>query len=109
WRATLMIVNIYVEGQTEELFVKNCLGPYLLKQNIYAIPIVISTKTILSGNKTVGGLSNGNLKKFLTELNKLIYTTPKDGLVTTMIDYYAIPTNFPGYNLLNATMTTEQK
>lgn len=104
-----MRVLIYVEGQTEEVFINNCLAPYLRNFNIFMTPIVVSTKILLNGGKIVGGLTNGNLPTFLQELNKLILTVGQDGIVTTFIDYYAIPSEFPGYKILPAAVSSETK
>lgn len=104
-----MIVYVLVEGQSEETFIKNCLYPYLLQFGIYAIPVVVSTKRILSGLKTTGGLTNGNLKRFLSDLRSLLHSVPPNGIVTTLIDFYAIPTDFPGYEHLESIMSGEQK
>ncbi|WP_264565866.1 DUF4276 family protein [Flavobacterium sp. N3904] len=91
-----MILNVLVEGQTEETFVKEVLNPYIDKYGIYAIPIIVSTKVVADGKNYKGGLSNFNWKYFNGDLQKLIYSTPH-GLVTTFIDYYALPSKFPGY------------
>lgn len=104
-----MQVLVLVEGQTEEAFIKNCLGPYLYKFDIIITPIVVNTKVALSGLKTVGGLTNGNLYRFISELKKLLNSIPADGLVTTLIDYYAIPTNFPGYNTIDFQFSSGDK
>jgi len=99
-----MDVLILVEGPTEEAFVKNCLGPYLLARGVYIKPIVVTTKRVLSGLKTTGGLTNGNLDKFLGDLTRLLHSTPVGGIVTTLIDYYALPDNFPGAGSLTPDM-----
>jgi len=89
-------VNILVEGQTEETFVKELLAPYLFNQGILINPIIISTKRIKEGGKFKGGLSNSNFDSFINDLLRLIKSTPH-GFVTTFIDYYRIPSKFPGY------------
>jgi hypothetical protein len=104
-----MTVYVLVEGQTEESFVKNSLKFYLQQYGIYIIPIVVSTKRVLSGTKTVGGLSNGNLSRFLDELNRLLHSLPEGGIVTTFIDYYALPANFPGVENLDDALNKDQK
>jgi Domain of unknown function (DUF4276) len=104
-----MTVLVLVEGPTEEAFVKNCLSPYLIQRGIYIQPIVVTTKRVLSGLKTTGGLSNGNLKKFLDDLTRMINSTPAGGVVTTLVDFYALPSNFPGVETLLPTMTIFEK
>lgn len=89
-------VNILVEGQTEEIFVKELLSPYLSKHNININPIIISTKRLREGTKFKGGLSNNNFEMFIEDIRRLIYSTPH-GYVSTFIDYYRLPSKFPGY------------
>jgi len=104
-----MQVLISVEGQTEEAFIKNCLAPYLIQFGIYMTPVVVSTKVVLSGLKTVGGLSSGNMVKFLGEIRKMLHSITPGGVVTSFIDFYAVPNNFPGFNLLTAQMSSMDK
>lgn len=89
-------VNILVEGQTEEMFVKELLYPYLLERGITITPIIISTKRVKEGGKFKGGLTNSNFEHFIDDLKRLINSTPQ-GIVTTFIDYYRLPSKFPGY------------
>jgi hypothetical protein len=88
-----MQINILVEGQTEETFVNNLLYPYLSKFGIFSVPIIITTKRTKSGIKFKGG---NDFLSFINDLKKLIYGTSQ-GCVTTFIDYYALPSEFPGY------------
>jgi hypothetical protein len=89
-------VNILVEGQTEETFIKELIAPYLFTFQITIVPIIISTKRIKEGGKFRGGLSNSNFDHFLNDLKRLIHSTPQ-GIVATFIDYYRLPSRFPGY------------
>jgi len=91
-----MQLNILVEGQTEETFSKEILSPYFGAHGINVTPIIISTKRLRNGIKFKGGLSDSNYNSFEADLKRLIHSTPH-GLVTTFIDYYALPTSFPGY------------
>lgn len=83
-----------VEGQSEEIFVKKTLTPFLAERGVYvAPPIVLWTKRIPSGGGFRGGVSNWNqIRKNLTPL---IYDT--DAWVTTLLDFYGLPEDFPGY------------
>ncbi|MBN8706470.1 MAG: DUF4276 family protein [Bacteroidetes bacterium] len=89
-------VNILVEGQTEEQFVKLVLYPYLLSKHITLVPIIISTKRLREGGKFKGGLTNSNFDNFIDDLTQLLRSTPH-GYVTTFVDFYALPSRFPGY------------
>jgi hypothetical protein len=84
-------VYILVEGQTEEEFVSTILCPYLFDHAAAfdVRPIVLETSP---GHK--GGLVNyvqyqNTVKRFLK--------AEKDILVTSMVDFYGLPPNFPGF------------
>ncbi len=85
-------VYIIVEGQTEEKFVKDLLYDYFITFNICTIPIIFSTKREASGGKFKGGGVNFDKLK-----NEILKISQKNSLITTMIDYYGIDENFPGY------------
>jgi len=92
-----MIVNVLVEGYSENTFIKDVLGPYLKEHhNIDMIPTIITTKIVGTGANFKGGLTNLNYHHFISDLQRLIRSTPH-GIVTTFIDYYALPSKFPGY------------
>ena len=96
-----MQLNILVEGQAEEMFVNELLAPYLKNWNINVTAIIVTTKRMPSGLKNRGGLTAHNYSNFISDLARLIPSTPH-GLVTTLIDYYAIPELFPGYEQRHA-------
>ncbi|USD98809.1 hypothetical protein CTT30_19135 [Vibrio coralliilyticus] len=80
-------VKIFVEGQTEETFVTDVLAPHFALQNIFFVPILAQTSR---GHK--GGIvSYGKIKHQIEKLCK----SDNDAYVTTLIDFYALPTDFP--------------
>jgi hypothetical protein len=81
-------VNVFVEGQTEETFVRELLCEYLLGQNIYLNPILINVK---GGAVTYGRIKRDIKRKCLED---------KTAFVTTMLDLYGLPKDFPGKNSL---------
>ena len=84
-------ILIYCEGQTEESFVNEVLRPYMLPMDIQVTPIVCTTKR--TDNETFkGGVST--YTKVKSELAWLCQQNP-DKLVTTMFDYYRMPSNTP--------------
>lgn len=93
-------VFVYVEGQTEETFVRDVLAPYLFsKCNIYLIPTLARTKRTKSGHTFKGGIvSYGQVKRDILNL----LGDSSAALVTTMIDYYGLPDDFPGKSTLPA-------
>ncbi len=86
-------VHVLAEGQTEETFLRDVLAQHLSKFDVYLTPIVVSTKRVKSGLKFKGGVTN--YRKFKRELQSLLGDRSADA-VTTMIDYYGLPGDFPG-------------
>jgi hypothetical protein len=83
-----------VEGQSEEIFVKKTLTPFLAERRVYVQqPIVLWTKRIPSGGGFRGGVLNWN--QIRKNLQPLTYDT--DAWVTTLLDFYGLPEDFPGY------------
>jgi hypothetical protein len=84
---------LLVEGNTEERFVKNLLHPHFNKLNLYLQPVLFSTKVVKSGPAFKGGL--GSWPKVKKELKNLL-SDSSAVVVSTMIDYYGRPKDFPG-------------
>ena len=88
--------NVYIlcEGQTEESVINEVLYPYFLGYNIAVYPIICTTRRTDS-KKFKGGVSSyGKIKKELTILCK----SHRNEFVTTMFDYYEMPSDTPGIN-----------
>jgi hypothetical protein len=84
---------VLVEGQTEETFVRDVLGPHLLGFQTALHVTIISTKRIKTGGKFRGGVTG--YAQVRREVRNLLEDTGAVA-VTTMIDYYALPDDFPG-------------
>ncbi|MGI9213502.1 MAG: DUF4276 family protein [Methylococcaceae bacterium] len=84
---------ILVEGQSEEIFVKHTLTPHLAQHGVYVqSPIVLWTKRSSGGGGFRGGVSNWNqIRRDLLPL-----TRDGDAWVTTLLDFYGLPEDFPG-------------
>ena len=84
-----------VEGQSEELFVKQTLEPYLAQRGVYVQPpVVLWTKRLASGGGYRGGVSNWEkIRK-----NLLPLTHDSNAWVTTLLDFYGLPDDVPGYH-----------
>ncbi len=83
----MIYIYAVVEGQTEEKFIKDILNPYLEDYGKFIYPIIVKTKT---GHK--GGITEYKpIKKDILSLLK-----DRNVYVTTMIDYYGLPSDFPG-------------
>ena len=86
-------ILILVEGQTEETFVKTVLNPHLETFDRHAIPKIIATKIVKRGNQFKGGVPDcDNVRR---QIFRLLGDTSAV-VVTTFIDYYALPDTFPG-------------
>ncbi len=85
---------ILVEGQTEERFVKDTLAPHLAALDLYVTPTLLTTKVVKNGRNFRGGVTS--FDKFEADLRRLFGGAGQATLVTTMLDYYRLPDNFPG-------------
>ena len=82
-------VHIFVEGQTEETFVRTVLYEHFFNKNFYLNPILIRTSSRGRGGAT-------NYDKIKWQIEKKC-KEDHQSFVTTMFDLFKIPTNFPGY------------
>lgn len=93
WEAIIMSrLNIVVEGQTEETFVRDVLAPHLKQNNITVRARMVETgrrgKKIFRG----GLVSYEKLKQDLQNWMEV----DSEAWFTTMIDLYGLPRGFPG-------------
>ncbi|HSW88277.1 MAG TPA: DUF4276 family protein [Candidatus Saccharimonadales bacterium] len=91
-------IVVLVEGQTEERFAKSILAPHLLTKDIFLTVTILNTKTVKDGANFKGGIIN--YAKVRNDLKRLFHDTSAT-LVTTMLDYYALPTDFPAFATQN--------
>ena len=85
-------IYVFVEGQTEETFVRDVLYEYFLQLELYLVPILVRTgKTEKGGISTYGKIKNQVHCKCSED---------RKAYVTTMFDYYALPKDFPGKDSL---------
>lgn len=84
---------ILVEGQSEEIFVKRTLTPFLAERGVYVQPpVVLWTKRSPRGGGFRGGVSGWNQIR----RNLLPLTRDTGAWVTAMLDFYGLPEDFPG-------------
>jgi hypothetical protein len=94
WRKAMSKrVLILVEGQTEEHFTKEILYPYFCEKEIYLTPTLLKTKVVKNGPDFKGGVTT--FGKIENDINRLL--SDKTALVTTMMDYYGLPSDTPGF------------
>ena len=85
---------ILVEGQTEERFVKQVLRPHLWGFSLDLAPTIVVTKRVKAGGSFRGGVTT--FDHFERDARRLLGSGGV--LVTTMLDYYRLPDDFPGMN-----------
>lgn len=98
-------IYILVEGHTEEDFAKQVLLPHLASRGLFPIPILVSTKRIKGGHKFPGGVTS--YEKLRRDLRNLLQDSAV-AAVTTMIDFYGLPRDFPGRSTLPITSCWER-
>ena len=90
-----MRLYVLCEGETENRFVKNILYDYLVAHGIYAIPRTVHTKKLTTGKAHKGGVSS--YAKIRKDLYLLCKEQENSGMVTTMFDFYKLPSDTPGF------------
>ncbi|MXY08810.1 MAG: DUF4276 family protein [Rhodothermaceae bacterium] len=98
-------LNVVVEGQTEEGFVKQVLYPYLLERNIVVTPRLVLLKRS-RGSSARGGMRNYAQPKW--DIQQWL-RQDRSAYCTTMFDLYALPRGFPGVNNIPARSTPYQQ
>lgn len=86
-------VHILLEGQTEEVFIKNVIAPHLQSFGVYLNYTILKTKRVADSPDYAGGVTS--YKQFKNDLTRLLRDTNVVA-VTTFIDFYGLPTDFPG-------------
>lgn len=87
----MKLIYMLVEGETEEMFVKDILAFHLADYQLKIHPIVVETSRKKSGEKYTGGEITYH------EFKKQIFNLLNDSraiCVTTIIDFYKIPKSF---------------
>lgn len=86
-------VLVLCEGQTEETFIRDVLAPHLVTFDKHLIPTQLVTKETRSGKQFRGGVA------VYSQIRRHIQNLLRDkhaACVTTMLDYYGLPSDFPG-------------
>ncbi|WHZ16799.1 MAG: hypothetical protein OJF52_003649 [Nitrospira sp.] len=92
-------VLVLVEGQTEETFVRDVLSPHLADHNVFIRATLATNKKVKFGPTFRGGVTS--YPKIKRDVQLLLMDTSAS-LVTTMIDFYGLPSDFPGYGSIPA-------
>ena len=88
-------VLVLVEGQTEETFVRDVLGRHFQSRDICFASTLVVTKRVKDGPNFKGGVTSW--ERVAGDLRRLFRDTSA-AAITTMIDYYGLPSDFPGMN-----------
>ena len=85
-------VNMVVEGQTEESFVRDILAPHLGSRGVY-----VNARSVETGRKKARTF-RGGLQEYEKAKRDILTWLKQDtqAWVTTMFDLYALPDGFPG-------------
>ncbi len=89
-------VHVFCEGQTEDVFVREVLRPHFERIGIWLNPIII-----LTGPQGKGGVSSYGKIKWQVEHK---CKEDQTALVTTLLDFYGLPGDFPGMTTPGASM-----
>ena len=90
---TMRKLLVLAEGQTEETFVRDVLAPHLEGYHLQTIAVVLKTKRVKAGGHFRGGVTS--TAQVISDLLRLLGDTSAVA-VTTMLDYYGLPADFPG-------------
>ena len=98
---------VVVEGQSEEAFVKNVLIPHLQSHDVFAVPIIVTTRRDSKTGKKLdkGG---GNWGKWGRDIRRVLGDQP-GAWVTTLFDLYGLPHDFPGLGEHGQIVDTAQR
>ena len=90
-------IHVICEGQTEANFVNKVLNVHFCTLGKYLNPVIVVTKA----DSRKGKLFKGGMQNFSTAENIMKKYFPllskTDTFVTTMFDFYALPSDAPGY------------
>lgn len=84
-------VTVIVEGQTELIFVKDILAPYLGAKNVFMTPIILSKPGQKGGDVRFVRAKN-DIARHLKQRN--------DAYVSLLVDYYGIGRDWPGLDAI---------
>lgn len=84
---------VLAEGHTEERFIKEVLCDHFCLLGLDLAPTLLITKRVKQGGSFRGGVTS--FGKFENDVRRLLGSSG-GALVTTLLDYYGLPPDFPG-------------
>ena len=99
-------VLLLVEGPTEEAFANRVLRPHLSSYGVHIEkPSLLRTKEPPAGSPYKGGVTTfGRLER---DVGRLLHDT--NAVVTTLIDFYGLPDDFPKIDTINTVSKAAQQ
>ena len=98
--------RLLVEGQSEETFANRLLLPHLLSCGFHDVTVtVVATKRPAAGGKHRGGISSW--AKLRGDIRRL--TLDAGALVSTLVDFYGLPSDVPGMGELQPNWDARQR
>lgn len=88
-------IHVLVEGQTEETFMRDVVAPHLSNLGVYLHYTILKTRRVVDAPDHAGGVTS--YRRFKNDLTRLLRDTDAVA-VTTFVDFYGLPTDFPGRN-----------
>lgn len=88
-------LNVVVEGQTEEAFIKRVMAPHLRACEVYATPIIVSASPTRRSRDHLGG--GGSFGKAVRTIRDTL-SNDLGAYCTTMFDYDGLPSDYSGLN-----------
>ncbi len=90
-------IRVLVEGQTEKAFIERLVKPFFDQQGVYFHAVMFRPR---------GGVPRYNKAK-----DRLMRSFKEDSqlICTTMVDFYALPTDWPARELAGSCHTTDEK
>ena len=95
------IIYIVCEGQSENQFVKKILSPWILEHTEYRCKLMPYT-VITSTDKRAGRVYRGGINSYKKVKRDLLNCMSYGHPVSSMIDFYRLPMDFPGQRKLEA-------
>ena len=103
-----MCLIVVVEGQTEEAFVKEVLGPHLDCRGVYASATIVGK--MIAQKRGHRGRGGGHFRHWQKDIARIVGGDRSDDLrVTTLFDLYGLPEDFPGLDAHGSEADTSRR
>jgi hypothetical protein len=98
---------VLVEGQSEEVFVEDVLGPHLAEFGVY-VNVTIVGKVVGCG-RGHRGRGGGAYSTWKNDFRELLRGNDQGMRLTTLFDLYGLPSDFPGLGDIAAVADTSDR